>query len=171
MNTRRLTFLTALALVTVVVAFADDSWVIREDGAGPVKIGMSLSQLNALLHEKFVMPTEKDERACFYESPKKQPKLTFMMLDGRLGRIEVSEPGVRTTMGIQVGDLEKHALQVYGSRLKIKPHAYTGDEGGHYLTARSLDGHFGIRFETDGKKITMYYAGRFDAIQYIEGCE
>jgi hypothetical protein len=171
MKTRRLTMLFALALVTVVTTLADDSWVVREDGAGPVKIGMSLSQLNVLLHEKFVMPVEKDDRACFYESPQKQPKLAFMMLEGRLGRIEVSEPGVRTSMGIQVGDLEKHALQVYGSRLKIKPHAYTGDEGGHYLTAKSSDGRYGIRFETDGKKITMYYAGRFDAIQYIEGCE
>jgi len=163
--------LSALALVTVVATLADDSWVVREDGAGPVKIGMSLSQLNALLHEKFVMPTEKDERACFYVGPQKQPKLAFMMLDGRVGRVDVSEPGVRTFMGIQVGDSEKYALQVYGRRLKVKPHAYTGDEGGHYLTAKSSDGHFGIRFETDGKKVTMYYAGRFDAIQYIEGCE
>ncbi|MFI5094835.1 MAG: hypothetical protein ACHQIK_15445 [Candidatus Acidiferrales bacterium] len=169
MNTRRLTILTALALVTVVATFADDSWVIREDGAGPVKIGMSLSQLNALLNEKFVMPAEKDDRACFYVSPKKQPKLSFMMLDGRLGRIDVEKPGVQTSTGIQVGDSEKHTFQIYGHRLKAEPHHYI--DNGHYLTAKSDDGRFGIRFETEDGKITRYYAGKYEAIQYIEGCE
>src|SRR5271157_3225593 len=154
MITRRLTMLSALALVTVVATLADDSWVVREDGAGPVKIGMNLSQLNALLSEKFVMPAEKDDRACFYVTPKKQPKLSFMMLDGRLGRIDVKKPGVQTSTGIQVGDSEKHALQIYGRRLKVEPHHYI--DNGHYLTAKSDDGRFGIRFETEDEKITTY---------------
>jgi hypothetical protein len=160
--------LTALAFVTAVATLADDSWVVREDGAGPVKIGMSLSQLNTLLTEKFVLPAEKDDRACFYVTPKKQPKLSFMMLDGKLGRIDVKKPGVQTSTGIQVGDSEKHATQVYGRRLKIEPHQYI--DNGHYLTAKSDDGKFGIRFETEDGKITRYYAGRYDAIQYVEGC-
>lgn len=171
MNARRLTLFVAAALLTVVVTQADDSWVVREDGAGPVRIGMTLSKLNIVLHEKFTKPTAKDEQGCFYLDPKKQPKTLLMVVDGRLARIDVNGPGVLTSEGIQVGDSEKRALQVYGRRLKVEPHAYTGDEGGHYLTVKSSDGHFGIRFETDGKKITMYYAGRFDAIQYIEGCE
>jgi hypothetical protein len=29
----------------------------------------------------------------------------------------------------------------------------------------------GVRFETDKGKITTYYAGKYDAIQYVEGCE
>lgn len=171
MKKRRLTFVAVLATVAVCTTMADGSWVVREDGAGPVRIGMSLAQLNAVLHEKFTMPSDKDEQACLYESSQQQPKIGFMILAGRLARIDVSEPGVPTSMGIQVGDSETHARQIYGRRLRVEPHAYTGDEGGHYLTAKSSDGRFGIRFETHGKKITMYYAGRFDAIQYIEGCE
>ena len=44
-------------------------------------------------------------------------------------------------------------------------------ENGHYLTAKSSDGKYGIRFETEDGKITMYCAGRFDAIQLVERCQ
>ena len=150
---------------------AGDTWVVREDGAGPARIGMTIAQLNIALHEKFTKPTAKDEQGCFYADPKSQPEILLMVENGRLARIEVNGPGVFTSTGIQVGDTEKHALQVYGRRLKVEPHAYTAEDGGHYLTAKSADGRYGIRFETDGKQITMYYAGRYEAIQYIEGCE
>jgi hypothetical protein len=92
-----------------------------------------------------------------------------MMLEGLLGRIDVREPGVKTLTGLQVGDSEERALEAYDQELTVDKHKYV-DEG-HYLTAKSSDGRYGIRFETDGKKITMYYAGRFDAIQYVEGCQ
>jgi hypothetical protein len=149
---------------------ASDTWVVREDGVGPVKIGMSLLQLSTVLHEKFSMPTAKDEQGCFYVDSSKHPHILFMIIDGRLARIDVAEPGVSTPEGVQVGDTESHARKVYGSRLKVDPHAYTSPEG-HYLTARSKDVRFGIRFETDHGKIKMFYTGRYDAIQYIEGCE
>ena len=100
---------------------------------------MSLPQLNAMLDEKLPLPPAKDDQACFYVTTKKQSKLSFMMLQGRLARIDVRDPGVTTTTGIQVGDSDKHALQVYGSRLKVGPHKYNGH--GQYLTAKSSDGH------------------------------
>jgi hypothetical protein len=151
-------------------SLANDTWVVREDGVGPVKIGMTLSQLNTVLHSKFSMPAAKDNQGCFYVNPSKHPRIAFMIEDGRLVRIDVEIAGVATSEGIQVGDSESRALRVYGFRLKVEPHAYTGPEG-HYLTARSKDGRFGRRFETDQGKITMFYAGRYKAIQYIEGCE
>ncbi|MBZ5550851.1 MAG: hypothetical protein LAO22_23325 [Acidobacteriia bacterium] len=131
---------------------------------------MSLSQLNTVLGEKFSMPADKEDRGCFYVSSSKHPRISFMIEDGRFVRIDVESAGVATSEGIQVGDSESRALKVYGPRLKIEAHAYTGPEG-HYLTARSKDGRFGVRFETDQEKITMFYAGRYDAIQYIEGCQ
>jgi hypothetical protein len=92
-----------------------------------------------------------------------------MILDGRVARVDVTALGVRTTAGIQVGDSEARARRTYGARMTVTPHAY--DDNGHYLTVRSPDGEYGIRFETDGRKITGFYAGTYDAIQYIEGCE
>jgi hypothetical protein len=150
-------------------SLANDTWVVREDGVGPVKIGMTLSQLNTALHEKFSMPAAQDDQGCFYVSPGKHPHIAFMIEEGRLVRIDVESAGVATPEGIQVGDSESHARQVYGSRLKVEPQKYI--DTGHYLTVRSEDGRYGIRFETDQGKITMFYAGRYDAIQYVEGCQ
>jgi hypothetical protein len=158
-----------LLLTSFGIGNASDSWVVRQDGVGPVKYGMSLAQLNDSLHEKFEMPRDEDERGCFYVEPKRHRGVAFMIEHGRATRVDVTAAGIRTAEGMEVGDTEKHALEVFGRRLKITPHAYTGPEG-HYLTARSPDGKYGIRFETDGERITGYYAGFFKSIQYIEGC-
>jgi hypothetical protein len=87
MNAQRLMTLIVTAILSG-AAVADESWIVREDGAGPAKIGMTLSQLNAVLHEKFAMPASEDEKACFYVAPQHHPQLDFMLLEGRLGRIE-----------------------------------------------------------------------------------
>lgn len=152
------------------VVHGNENWVVREDGVGPVKIGMTLSQLNTVLHEKFSMPKEKDEQGCFYVEPSKHEHFEFMIVDGHLVRVEVNGPGILTAEGIQVGDSEGHALHVYGKKLKVEPHAYIPEDG-HYLTVRSEDGRYGIRFETEKGKIQRYYAGQFKAVQYIEGCD
>jgi hypothetical protein len=170
MITRRLGVLAVFVIVSISTSLAADAWAVREDGFGPVKIGMSLPQLNLVLHEKFSKPDNKEDQGCFYVNPAKHAHIAFMIENGRLVRIDVDGAGVPTVKGIQVGDSEQRARQVYGARLKVEPHAYTGPEG-HYLTIRSSSGGYGIRFETDNGKIETFYAGRFDAIQYVEGCQ
>jgi hypothetical protein len=86
-----------------------------------------------------------------------------------MARVEVGAPGVKTSTGIQVGDSEGQVRKIYGARMKVTAHQYI--DTGHYLTVRSADGRYGIRFETDEGKITTFYAGKYDAIQYVEGCE
>ena len=148
---------------------ADEAWVVRPDGVGSVRIGMTLAQLNKALDENLQAPAAKSQADCFYVSTSKPVKLLFMMLEGRVARIDVREPGIKTASGIQVGDSEAHARKVYGARLKVEPQKYV--EHGHYLTAKTSDGRRGIRFEAVGGKITSYYAGRDQAIQLVEGCQ
>jgi len=165
---RPISILTGIIFLITIMAIAEQPWVVSEDGAGPMKIGMTVVQLNTVLHEKFRKPAAKEDQACFYLEPQKQPLVKLMIEDGRLSRIDVNGRGVKTSTGIQVGDTEKHARQIYGSKLKVEPHKYI--DNGHYLTARSSDRKYGIRFETEDGKITSYYAGRFESIQYVEGC-
>lgn len=129
---------------------------------------MTLSELNVALHEKFAMPPDKDDQGCFYVKPTRQNQVSFMIESGHLVRIDVDKVGIPTTEGVQVGDSEERAKQVYGSRMRVEPHHYTN---GHYLTVRSLDGKSGIRFETENGKVETFYAGTFEAIQYVEGCQ
>lgn len=115
------------------------------------------------------MPAEKDNARCFYVNPRGHEHIAFMIVDRRFVRVDVASSGVATSTGIRVGDSEERVHRVYGSCVKVTPHTYV--DNGHYLTVRSGDPRFGVRFETTDGKITMYYAGTFEAIQYVEGCE
>src|SRR6476646_8249436 len=167
---RAIVLLAHVLFATVAVCTAAHEWVVRFDGAGPVKIGMSLSELNAVLHENFSMPEDKDEQACFYVEHAKHPGVAFMVEKEHVTRIDVDASGVATAEGIKIGDSESRAMQVYGNKLKVEPHHYTGPEG-HYLTVLSNNGRYGIRFETDEGKIVRFYAGQQQAIALVEGCQ
>lgn len=158
----------ALVMVTLSAPQADDAWVVRFDGVGPVKVGMTLHQLNVVLHEKFSIPADKEEQSCFYADTANYPQVAFMIENGSSSRVDVLKPGIATAEGVQVGDSEVRAHRVYGSKLRTEPHTYDPEEG-RYLTFQSMDGRFGIRFETEKGKIQMFYAGRFKSVQYIEG--
>ena len=93
-----------------------------------------------------------------------------MVQSGRVTRADVTKRNIATASGIRVGDSEALVMKVYGRKLKVEPHAYTGPEG-HYLTVYSPEGRYGLRFETDGRKVTGFYAGERDAVGYIEGCQ
>lgn len=129
---------------------------------------MSLVQLNAALHSNFKLPAAKDDQACFYVRPKLHPAVAFMIEDGRVSRIDIEKPGVRTDSGIQVGDPEGRVHEVFGNRVVVEDHKYF--EKGHYLTIRSKDKRSALRFETNEGKITSFYTGTSEAIQYVEGC-
>lgn len=169
MKARALAVLVTMTLMNIVVLGASDVWIIREDGVGPAKVGMTLPQLNVALHEKFALPEEKGDQGCFYVHPSRHSHIAFMIEDGRLARVDIDAPGIPTAEGIQVGDSELQARQIYGTRLRIEPQKYT-DEG-HYLTVHSSNGQYGVRFETEKGKIQRFYAGRFAAVQYVEGCQ
>jgi len=129
---------------------------------------MTLDQLSAALHQKR-SEQESGGESCFYVHARGHDHLAFMIEDGRLVRVDVDAPGIRTSTGIQVGDSEAHARRVYRTKMEVTEHQYI--DTGHYLTVRSADGRYGVRFETDNGKITMFCAGTNEAIQYVEGCE
>ena len=158
----------AVVILLVGSTFGDDSWVVRESGIGPVKIGITLAQLTVILHQKLI-EDESGSDNCFYVHTSNQQHIGYMIIDDHVARVDVNAPGIKTSTGIQVGDSETHAREIYGTRLKITPHIYI--DTGNYLTVQSSYGRYGIRFETDKGKITGFYAGKYDAIQYVEGCE
>lgn len=143
-------------------------WIVREDGIGPVKVGMTLDQLKATLQEKLT-EEESGNDSCYYVHGRRRPHISFMIIDNHVVRIDVDAPGIPASSGIQVGDSETHARTIYGPKLKVTAHKYV--DTGHYLTVRAGNGRYGIRFETDKGKITSFYAGTYEAIQYVEGCE
>ena len=64
-------------------------------------------------------------------------------------------------------DLE--AIKRLGSAVVVQPHPYTGPEG-HYLIVHKKGDPLGLIFETDGKSVISYRIGRWEQVQWIEGC-
>ncbi len=173
---RRIGIAVVLALCTSTAAQNTRSartsdWVLRFDGIGAVKIGMTLRHVNAALGEKFSTPKGTDEQKCFYVEPTKHPDTGIMMLDGRVARVDVylpaneAQPRTATVKGVSIGDSESMVQKLYGTAVAVSPHHYTD---GHYLTIES--GEYGLRFETDEDKVTSFYAGTLMAIAFVEGC-
>jgi hypothetical protein len=156
-----------ISLFLIGTSIAGDPWVVREDGAGPVQVGMTKAQLRAALKQKLV-EEDSGSDSCFYVHAAGREQISYMIVEDRVVRIDVNARGIFTASGLQVGDLEARARKIYDDKLKVTGHKYV--DTGHYLTVRSADGRNGIRFETDKGRITMFYAGTYDAIQYVEGC-
>src|SRR4051812_40983637 len=83
--------------------------VVRMDGVEPVKIGMTLKELNAALHEHFALSNDPEERECDYFGSPLLPHISLMVVRGRLARVEVDAEGVPSEAGLQVGDSEANA--------------------------------------------------------------
>ena len=162
----------ACVMAAACTCSATDDWVVRSDGIGPINVGMRPADVKAALHLSYSnsMTKDSDQQTCFYLDLRDHSGVGLMILNGRVARVDIDNRNTQTVEGIHNGDSEARALSVYGKRMKVTPHAYTGPEG-HYLTVRSADGKYGIRFETERGKIVRYYAGRVEAISYIEGCE
>ena len=148
-------------------AIAD--WDVEMNGAGPVRIGMSLAEVNEALGEQVMAPDMGRERSCFHVDSSDQPSLDFMIDEGKLTRIDVSASGDRTDKGIAVGDLVSTVKAAYGKELQTDKHYL--DPNAYYLTVLSKDKQFGIRFEVSNDKVTAFYAGTVHAINLVEGCE
>jgi hypothetical protein len=159
-------------LVATCTSFAAEVPRVRFGSLGDLHIGMSERQVAATAKAPLVhLDPVGEEEGCFYGTDRGLPKgASLMFVDGRLARIDISEPGVQTWSGAEVGMLEARVKHLYGASLRQEPHAYVGPEG-HYLTLVSSDRTLGLRFETDGTRVTSYYAGTREAIQYIEGCQ
>lgn len=159
----------ALAMLLLGSPYVCADWDVAMDGAGPLKIGMSLAEVNDALGEQVMAPDMGREHNCFHVNSSNQPSLDFMIDEGKLVRIDVSVRGARTDKGVAVGDFVPSIKAAYGKDLQTDKHYL--DPNAQYLTVLSKDKQFGLRFEVTNDKITSFYAGTAHAINLVEGCE
>ncbi|MDQ3674752.1 MAG: hypothetical protein M3365_10300 [Gemmatimonadota bacterium] len=144
---------------------------LTEDGLGPVQIGMPLSEAvnMGLLSEN---PNLKPD--CDYVFPAVGAGIpegvSVMVVRGRIARIDVDTGSVTTEEGAKLGDSEDRIKSLYGEDAKESPHKYI--EKGHYFTVRGDSASAGkaIVFETDGRQVTMFRAGRLPEVGWVEAC-
>ena len=142
------------------------------EGYGLARIGMSRQDLERALGSRLTKDeATEDPASCAVVEPIKDPKgVSYMFIDEKLARINISSEAIRTVSGASVGSSQAEVLALYPGRVVVTPHFYTAPDGS-YLTLISSNKQRGIRFETDMGLVTDFYAGTFEAIQYVEGCQ
>lgn len=141
--------------------------VLTLTGFGPIRVGMTVEQARraagAPLHQ-----ADSPNEDCYYLLVEGDSSVAFMIREGRVARVDISDPRHATLSGLHVGDSEERAKQVYAGRYEIESHFYV-DEG-HYLIVRSRDKRYALVIETDGRVVTRLRAGSMPAAEFVEGC-
>jgi len=145
-------------------------WMLDASSLGKFRTGVTLAQFNAELGEQLV-PAYEISTTCDHVDPASFPDGVIVMIENdSVARFDVESPVIRTREGAGVGDLEADVVRIYGSKITVSPHAYTGPDGHYLIVTPPDDTLHRIIFETDGKKVVHIRAGQRPAVDYIEGC-
>jgi hypothetical protein len=92
-----------------------------------------------------------------------------MLANDTVVRFDVLDSAIATAEGATVGDTEARVRLLYRGLVVDQPHKYLS--AGHYLIVSPAGATGGrIVFETDGKVVTRYRAGREPEVENVEGC-
>lgn len=143
-------------------------------GLGPIRVGMSLSEASESSKRELFITDSFHGGSCAYAEADGGPAgLRFMLLDGRIARVEVHEGSITTASGIGIGSSEQEVLSTYAGQIDVEPHPYEGSAGWNYLRyvpQDAADRQFSLIFETDGSRVLSFRSGEAEAVSYIEGC-
>ena len=111
---------------------------LRLDGIGAVRVGMTLTEASRAIGKPLRVDPNSgpDPRSCGFAEPPGGPDVSFMVIDGRVERVDVYEGSpVVTVSGLGLGASEAEVMRVYGRNLRIQPHPYS--RVGRYLIYES----------------------------------
>ena len=145
------------------------------NGIGGIRVGMTVREARRSSGTNLNYMGQIDDPTCYYVNPQTGSKgLGFMVSDGRIARVDVYDKSSVTTLsGAKIGDTEARIKALYPGQIKVSTHKYMGASGGHYLTyvpKDKSDRNYRIVFETDGKRVLRFRAGKLPEVEYIEGC-
>ena len=110
---------------------------------------------------------EASTENCTYVASPERSGIAFMVLDGKIVRVDVLDGRYETTAGARVGMSEAEVVKLYPT-LTLTPNFY--EDAWHDLRVVSRDGRFALIFVTDGKTVVSYRSGLEEPVGWIEGC-
>jgi hypothetical protein len=140
-------------------------------GLGAMREGMSSADAASVTGGSLTVPASSSADQCDYATWPSAPKGVYVMfVGGTLARIDVREPGIRTTDGIEVGASAAQVEATYGARAVRRPHKY---QAGEYFVVQPLapaDTVHRLMIEVTGGRVGAMHAGRFPMVEWVEGC-
>jgi hypothetical protein len=149
----------------------DSAWQVSIRGYGPIEAGMTMAQA-AEVGKRPLTAINPGSEECDYVRFEGDSSrgIQFMVVQGRIARVDVHDTTISTSHGIRIGDSEAAVQEKYAERVTVSPHKYVD---GHYLVvapATPADSGHEIVFETEGARVTTYRSGRVPEVEYVEGC-
>lgn len=166
--------LSSLTVGTLAHAKLTNQSKVYINGIGTVRVGMTVAEASKAAGTRLIREDGYEPNAgCFYVKPQAELKgIGFMVTDDRIARVDVWEnKRITTQSGAKIGDTEARIKSLYPGQIKVSPHKYV--QGGHYLSfvpKDASDKNYRLVFETDGKRVTEFRAGKLPEVEYIEGC-
>lgn len=145
------------------------SWTMHPDHAGPIRFGAPAAEVMRALGDS---TTRVPTTGCDYWRPATAPPgMRFMIENGSVVRADMDSAGVETGEGIGIGSAESAIRAAYGQHLTVQLHKYQWEAGWKYFIYLPADDSLNaIVFETDGKTVRTFRAGRRPQVQYAERC-
>ena len=144
-------------------------WPLSFNGFGPIKIGMTVADAEKIL--EFILHPDRDVHPdeCHYVVNKKRvPGLLFMLVGGRIVRIDVTAEYYQTDAGARVGMTEEQIKKLYPDGA-VSPDPYRS--GGHQVSVYDKKKQYGMIFLTEGNVVTSFRIGQYNEVRWIESCE
>lgn len=149
----------------------ESAWILRMDGIGAVRIGMTIAEVEQLLGGTARIERIEPGDECGYAFLSAVPEgVSFMLSVDTVVRVQVDTTGFLTAEGFGVGATEVNTLARYGGLIRVEPHPYTGPEGHYLIVDDPARPGFRMIFETDGEVVLSVRAGRLPEADLIEGC-
>ncbi len=145
------------------------AWRVTPFGNGPVIVGMTLTDAASSIGAVPDIPPANLE--CSVVRASGAPAgVSFMVVSGRIVRIDIDSGTVTTDVGARVGDTESRVMELYGPRVTAGPHKYTD---GKYLTVvpeGADSSRYRLIFETDGQRVLRFRSGQLPEVAWVERC-
>jgi hypothetical protein len=150
------------------VAHATDSApILRFDGYGTIKFGMTVAEAERSLGVRSKGGySESGSAECHYVSFGLYAHARFMIESGRITRADLDE-SAKNVLGLSVGMKLSDVRQRF-PKVKILPHKY--DDAGHYLIFASRSEKSEIVAEESNGSIAIIRGGLIPSVEYVEGC-
>ncbi|MCR5662252.1 MAG: hypothetical protein K6G50_09000 [bacterium] len=156
--------LMALVLLALAsgIAWAQQQWTaVPGVGAGPIKVGMNIKQVEQILTRKPNAPhAYRNKKWPFWVYYNEGLQVAYLIPSGKVDQVVVDKPGIPTDKGVEVGGSLEDITNAYGHNY-IDHELPTGSKDpkqyAYYYPPQ------GIGFQLEGGKIKFIYL--FDKVK------
>lgn len=143
---------------------------LTQNGLGSMRLGMTVNQAQRRTGQQIQnnLFTPGDTSCGIAQLFPESLGVNMQTTNLRIWVINVTQPGITTRAGIQLGDTVQDLRRAYRSRLRSQPNKYTPKARDYWVAFprnRKL-----VFYANPQKQITQISTGRQPEIDFVEGC-